>query len=97
MAKMRHQAIRAATIEAEDIQGGWDDYKRTGDEVLRNRLMEHYLPLVKYNAERIHSKLPDEVDVEDLMSAGIFGLMDAIDAFDMERGVKFETYCAPRI
>ena len=60
-------------------------------------LMERYLPLVRYNAERVHAKLPDEVDVEDLMSAGIFGLMDAIDAFDMERGVKFETYCAPRI
>ncbi|MCC7145060.1 MAG: FliA/WhiG family RNA polymerase sigma factor [Phycisphaeraceae bacterium] len=75
----------------------WSDYKKAPSEDLRNRLMEHYLHLVKYNAERIHTKLPDEVDVEDLMSAGIFGLMDAIEAFDMERGVKFETYCAPRI
>ncbi len=79
------------------IQEIWVEYKKTASEALRNRLLEHYLPLVKYNAERIHTKLPDEVDVEDLMSAGIFGLMDAIDAFDMERGVKFETYCAPRI
>src|SRR5690606_1310372 len=54
-------------------------------------------PLVKYNAERIHTKLPDEVDLDDLKQAGIFGLMDAIDAFNLERGVKFETYCAPRI
>ncbi|MBN2448518.1 MAG: FliA/WhiG family RNA polymerase sigma factor, partial [Phycisphaerae bacterium] len=60
-------------------------------------LMEHYLYLVRYNAERIGAKLPDEVDVDDLMSAGIFGLMDALDAFELERGVKFETYCAPRI
>jgi len=75
----------------------WHEYKKTGTELLRNQLMENYLPLVRYNAERIHTKLPDEVDVEDLMSAGIFGLMDAIDAFDLERGVKFETYCAPRI
>jgi RNA polymerase sigma factor for flagellar operon FliA len=60
-------------------------------------LMEHYLHLVRYNAERVHTKLPDEVELDDLMSAGIFGLMDAIDAFDMARGVKFETYCAPRI
>src|SRR3954464_35611 len=59
--------------------------------------MENYLHLVRYNAERIHVKLPDEVELDDLMSAGIFGLMDAIAAFDMERGVKFETYCAPRI
>ncbi len=75
----------------------WVEYKRTGTEQLRNRLMENYLSLVKYNAERIHAKLPEEVDIEDLMSAGIFGLMDTIDAFDMERGIKFETYCAPRI
>ena len=59
--------------------------------------MENYLHLVRYNAERIHVKLPDEVELDDLMSAGIFGLMDAIAAFDLERGVKFETYCAPRI
>ena len=97
MAKMRHQGIKSASIDEGDIQDVWNEYKKTADEFLRNRLMEHYLPLVKYNAERIHTKLPDEVDVEDLMSAGIFGLMDAIDAFDMERGVKFETYCAPRI
>lgn len=66
-------------------------------EEIRNFLMEHYLPLVRYNAERIYTRLPDEVDVEDLMSAGLFGLKDAIEAFDLERGVKFETYCAPRI
>jgi RNA polymerase sigma factor for flagellar operon FliA len=59
--------------------------------------MENYLPSVRYQAERVHTKLPAEVDVEDLVSAGIFGLMDAIDAFDLDRGVKFETYCAPRI
>ena len=59
--------------------------------------MEHYLHLVRYNAERIHTKLPDEVDVDDLTSAGVFGLMNAIDAFDLSRGVKFETYCTQRI
>ena len=76
------------------IEEIWVEYKRTYSEELRNRLMENYLPLVKYNAERIHAKLPEEVDIDDLMSAGIFGLMDTIDAFDMERGIKFETYCA---
>ncbi|MGE0481199.1 MAG: FliA/WhiG family RNA polymerase sigma factor [Phycisphaerae bacterium] len=79
------------------LQDAWREYKRTGDDDLRNRLLEHYLYLVKYTAERIGSKLPDEVDVDDLMSAGIFGLVDALDAFDLGRGVKFETYCAPRI
>jgi RNA polymerase sigma factor for flagellar operon FliA len=83
--------------QTRDIKQVWVDYQRTRTELLRNILMEHYLHLVRYNAERIHTKLPDEVELDDLMSAGIFGLMDAIDAFDMGRGVKFETYCAPRI
>lgn len=70
---------------------------RTDMERMRNTLVERYLHLVRYNAERIHQKLPEEVELDDLMSSGIFGLMDAIEAFDVERGVKFETYCAPRI
>jgi len=81
-----------------DVMEIWLRYKgeeHTGE--LRNFLMEEYLPLVKYNAERIYAKLPDEVELDDLISAGIFGLMDAIEAFDLERGVKFSTYCAPRI
>lgn len=83
--------------EGRALQAAWHRYKRTGDESVRNRLIEHYLCLVRYTAERLAAKLPHEVDVEDLMSAGIFGLVDAIDAFDLNRGVKFETYCAPRI
>ncbi|MHC4611493.1 MAG: sigma-70 family RNA polymerase sigma factor, partial [Planctomycetota bacterium] len=75
----------------------WVKYKRTRSRSLRNMLMEKYLPIVKYNAERIAAKLPDEVENDDLISAGVFGLMDAIEAFDLSRGVKFETYCAPRI
>jgi RNA polymerase sigma factor for flagellar operon FliA len=64
---------------------------------LRNRLIERYYEVVRFTAERMHTRLPNEVDVNDLMSSGLFGLMDAIDAFDPGRGVKFETYCAPRI
>lgn len=75
----------------------WDEFKKTATQALRNYLLEYYLHLVRYNAERLHAKLPDEVDVNDLMQAGLFGLMDAIDAFDPLRGVKFETYCAQRI
>jgi RNA polymerase sigma factor for flagellar operon FliA len=59
--------------------------------------MENYLHLVKYSAERICVKLPDKVELDDLIQAGIFGLKDALEAYDPERGVKFETYCAPRI
>ena len=84
-------------LEARPIEEVWLEYKQTATEEVRNFLLQKYLPLVRYNAERIHTKLPDEVDVDDLKQAGIFGLMDAIDSFDLERKVKFETYCAPRI
>jgi RNA polymerase sigma factor for flagellar operon FliA len=80
-----------------DITQVWRDYRAQPTVDLRNRLVENYLPLVKYNAERIWARLPDGVDLDDLISAGVFGLMDAIEAFDLDRGVKFETYCVPRI
>src|SRR6201987_5468302 len=80
-----------------DIQQLWRDYRAQPTVDLRNQLVENYLPLVKYNAERIWSRLPEGVDLDDLISAGVFGLMDAIEAFDLQRGVKFETYCVPRI
>jgi len=75
----------------------WEQFHKTHEDYFRNLLMEHYRILVKYCAERLHNKLPDKVEVDDLISAGIFGLIDAIDAFDPDRGVKFETYCSPRI
>ena len=89
----------ATTVAAqEEISQIWRKYKQEPDNRnLRNRLVEEYLPLVKYNGERIWSRLPDGVDLDDLISAGVFGLMDAINAFDLTRGVKFETYCVPRI
>ena len=80
-----------------DVQQLWQNYHADRSVEARNRLVERYLPLVKYNAERIWSRLPDGVELDDLISAGIFGLMDAIEAFDTTRGVKFETYCVPRI
>ena len=80
-----------------NIDQVWEQFFKTHDEKFRNLLMENYRNLVKYCAERLHSKLPDKVELDDLISAGIFGLMDAIDAFDPGRGVKFETYCSPRI
>lgn len=79
------------------INDVWKKYKKEPNEAIRNFLMERFLHLVRYNAERIHTRLPDEVDIEDLMSAGLFGLMDAIDSFDLERKVKFETFSANRI
>jgi RNA polymerase sigma factor for flagellar operon FliA len=90
----RMRTMRSGTT---DIKKVWKQYQKSKDETLRNRLMEEFLPLVKYNAERIGAKLPDEVEHDDLVSAGVFGLMDAINSYDLGRGVKFETYCAPRI
>jgi RNA polymerase sigma factor for flagellar operon FliA len=95
--------LMAATATADDeILKVWATFKTIDKdspdyESLRNRLVERYMPLVRYNGERIWQRLPDGVELDDLISAGIFGLMDAIDAFDMDRGVKFETYCVPRI
>ncbi len=88
----------ATTMAPENIQQLWLDFKADlSNQDLRNRLIEQYLPLVKYNGERIWARLPEGVELDDLVSAGVFGLMDAIDAFDLTRGVKFETYCVPRI
>src|ERR1700677_4460952 len=87
-----------ATRVTEDVAEIWKSYKQDqSNQELRNILIERYLPLVRYNAERVWAKLPEGVDLNDLISAGVFGLMDAIDAFDLGRGVKFETYCVPRI
>ncbi len=86
------------TLAPEDVAQIWQEFKQDPhNQDLRNRLVEMYLPLVKYNGERIWSRLPEGVELDDLVSAGVFGLMDAIDAFDLSRGVKFETYCVPRI
>ena len=70
----------------------WTRYKRGGDRGAGNLLLEAYLPMVRSHAEGFARKLPDEVDVDDLASAGISGLLDAIDAFDPERGIKFEKF-----
>ncbi|NQU26569.1 MAG: sigma-70 family RNA polymerase sigma factor, partial [Candidatus Nealsonbacteria bacterium] len=88
----------ATTVAPADVEQLWIEFKGDmSNQELRNRLVEMYLPLVKYNGERIWARLPDGVELDDLISAGVFGLMDAIDAFDLSRGVKFETYCVPRI
>ena len=75
----------------------WREYAKTRNPEIRNRLMEAYLPVVTFIAERLLLTLPRSIDVDDLKSSGIFGLMDAIDGFDIERGIKFKTYCSTRI
>ena len=74
------------TVAAEEVTQIWEAFKADpNNQEMRNRLVEMYLPLVKYNGERIWSRLPEGVELDDLVSAGVFGLMDAIDAFDLGR------------
>lgn len=75
----------------------WDHYLKHQDITSRNALLEHYLPSVKYTAERIHPRFPKSVELEDLYSSGILGLIDAIGKFNPARHVRFETYCVLRI
>lgn len=75
----------------------WREYKTTGEEKLRERLILHYSPLVKYVAGRVGVGLPPNIEQADLVSYGIFGLIDAIEKFDLERVIKFETYAISRI
>ncbi|TXR55852.1 RNA polymerase sigma factor WhiG [Quadrisphaera setariae] len=75
----------------------WERFKTHGDPVVRERLIIHYAPLVKYVAGRVAVGLPANVDQADLVSYGVFGLIDAIEKFDLERAIKFETYAITRI
>ncbi|HUO45374.1 MAG TPA: FliA/WhiG family RNA polymerase sigma factor [Acidimicrobiia bacterium] len=82
---------------AGDIGSLWESFKATGDERAREALILQYSPLVKFVAGRVGVGLPRNVDQADLVSNGVFGLIDAIDKFEPERGFKFETYAINRI
>ncbi len=75
----------------------WETYKKNDDQDAREKLILHYSPLVKYVAGRVAANLPQNIDSGDLISYGIFGLIDAIQKFDIEREIKFETYGMARI
>jgi len=75
----------------------WRDYKILNDKNARNQLIEHYAPLVKYVAGRVAIGLPSSVEEGDLIGYGSLGLLDAMERFDLQRGVKFETYAIARI
>ena len=80
-----------------DIERLWTTYKSSGSQKARDQLIVHYSPLVKYVAGRVAVGLPQNVEQADLVSYGLFGLIDAIDKFEPERGFKFETYAIARI
>jgi RNA polymerase sigma factor for flagellar operon FliA len=84
-------------IAADAIAALWTDYKSNNTSEARERLILHYSPLVKFVAGRVAAGLPQSIEQSDLVSYGIFGLIDAIDKFDPGRGFKFETYAISRI
>ena len=75
----------------------WEEFKLSGEPRLREQLILHYSPLVKYVAGRVGTGLPPNIEQADLVSYGIFGLIDAIEKFDLGRAIKFETYAISRI
>jgi RNA polymerase sigma factor for flagellar operon FliA len=75
----------------------WGDYLTSQEPEVRERLLLKYLPLVKYVAGKIMANLPSSVSYDDLVSAGVIGLIGALDRFDPAVGVKFETFVLPRI
>jgi RNA polymerase sigma factor for flagellar operon FliA len=84
-------------VAVEDTQEIWREYRRSKDQKVRDRLILTYAPLVKYVAGRLGSGLPAHVDEGDLVSYGLLGLIGAIERFDPERDIKFETYAISRI
>jgi RNA polymerase sigma factor for flagellar operon FliA len=82
---------------AEDVLEVWRTFRRTGDQSVRDRLILMYAPIVKYVAGRLGSGLPAHVDEGDLVSYGLLGLISAIERYDPDRDVKFETYAIARI
>ncbi len=83
--------------EGHGVDDLWSEYKRTSARHLRDQLIVHYAPVVKYVAGRVSVGLPRHVEESDLVSYGMIGLIDAIERYDLERKVKFETYAIPRI
>src|SRR5919109_439224 len=81
----------------DDMQSLWREYRRTRDQGIRDRLILTYAPLVKYVAGRVGSGLPAHVDDGDLVQYGLLGLISAIERYDPDRDVKFETYAISRI
>jgi len=88
-----------ASIKIDDkaVRDVWVKYRRTRRKIYKNKLIETYLPLVRGVSERMHMTLPASVELDDLISMGTFGLIEAIDRFDIDRGVLFKTYCVNRI
>ena len=80
-------------LQEVDIKQVWKHFLQHHDTESRDILWEYYLPNVKYTAEHLHARFPQSVELDDLYSAGILGLLDAITKFNPARKVEFKTYC----
>ncbi len=89
--------IDTSTETQRNVTALWERYRDTASIEVREQLILHYAPLVKYVAGRVAVGMPANVEHADLVSYGIFGLMDAIEKFDLDKGFKFETYAVTRI
>ena len=97
MGSTSRQVSTAHESAERGINDLWSEFKRTGSQTLRNQLIIFYSPFVKYVAGRVLAGLPRHFDEEDLVSYGIIGLIDAIERFEPDRNLRFETYAIPRI
>jgi RNA polymerase sigma factor FliA len=75
----------------------WEEYRKTSDPKIREQFVKQYAPLVKYVAGKVMAGMPQNIEFEDLVSYGTFGLLDAIEKFDTTRDIKFKTYAITRI
>jgi RNA polymerase sigma factor FliA len=97
-AAAKNAAVKEAPATTENpVDGLWADYKSQQLPEARDKLIVHFSPLVKYVAGRVATGLPANIEQADLVSYGIFGLIDAIEKFEPGRGIKFETYAISRI
>lgn len=75
----------------------WQEYKKTKATAIRDKFIRQYMPLVKYVAGKVSTGMPDNVEFDDLVGFGQFGLLDAINKYDPDKNVKFKTYAVTRI
>ncbi|MCK6484211.1 MAG: FliA/WhiG family RNA polymerase sigma factor [Phycisphaerae bacterium] len=86
-----------ASVQIQDNVGLWRAFKAGHADSVRNQLVEMYMPLVNVHAKMMCAKFPRCVEFDDLVSTGVLGLIEAVESYDPDRGVKFSTYCAPRV
>src|SRR5687767_7962619 len=83
--------------QKKDVSGLWKKFLKSRNDEYRNKLVEHYAPLVHIQAARLSRKLPAQIGYEEICSAGYDGLIEAVQGYDPDRKAKFETFCQQRI